>query len=473
MPTDQSKPRHHWRRSLLASIAALSLSGHDAAWALCADGSAYPTNGFVVGSAQLPAASNWTPGTFTSTNGSFFVPDSSVNEHNDPTQPLTQGGHNWVLDQGATLCKQTDIGPAGGVATSWAIPQNSGSDCVLLAIFKGSVLVGFGDGVSRAEALTPTCDPTLLSTATAPNPANTYANQLGCSIYHGVKTDAPHATTFLFVVGPKGSLIMVELTPVTNPTSGGEAGKIVGGQSPYSTIPDGQQLTNVAVNNDGQFVIASSNKKQQSIFACLNPLGDPGDPSRPINPAFAITPTTTVACMQVGNNALAVDQATTFGADSQPYFGGQRSAGTVVNSFDATPGGTAKTAWPNCIWQNNGSTSLADAFAHKRTNGCGNAASNTSVSAFLATAPTAFARHGAYLYAGLSGGSVVQFKVTTDPATGLSKYAARPYLSGVSSVTGVGVADDLGSLMVYSDPSQIGLAGQEVVTKLPVCEDIP
>jgi hypothetical protein len=44
----------------------------------------------------------------------------------------------------------------------------------------------------------------------------------------------------------------------------------------------------------------------------------------------------------------------------------------------------------------------------------------------------------------------------------------------------IGVADDLayaggngqGSLMVFSDPSNVTLAAQEVV-KLPVCEDIP
>ncbi len=40
--------------------------------------------------------------------------------------------------------------------------------------------------------------------------------------------------------------------------------------------------------------------------------------------------------MQIGNNNLAVDLATAFGPDNQPYFGGQR----IVTSFDGQPGGS-------------------------------------------------------------------------------------------------------------------------------------
>jgi hypothetical protein len=43
----------------------------------------------------------------------------------------------------------------------------------------------------------------------------------------------------------------------------------------------------------------------------------------------------------------------------------------------------------------------------------------------------------------------------------------------VAVATGLGVADDLGSLMVYTDPSVVGVAAAEVVTKLPLCEDMP
>jgi hypothetical protein len=268
-----SIPRRRWHRILLASTAVLSLGAQDAAWAVCSDGTTFPVGGFVTSSAQLPIGSNWSPNFFTAANGSLFIPDTSVNEHNDPTQPLTGGGHNWVFDQGSTLCKQTDTGGPGAVATGWTIPLNSNADCVLLGIFQGSLLVGFGDIPLRGEAITPTCDPALLSTATVPNPANTNFNQLGCSIYHGLKTDAQHAITFLLVASGKGTLISVSLDPVINPTVGGEAGKTVGPQSIYSGIPDGQQLTNVTVSNDGQFVIATSKAAVSGMHCTVSDRG--------------------------------------------------------------------------------------------------------------------------------------------------------------------------------------------------------
>jgi hypothetical protein len=209
-----SRPTRRWRRALLASTAALSLGAQNAAWATCADGTTFPAGGYVVAGPTLPAALNWSPNVFTAANGSLFVPDTSVNEHNDPAQPLTGGGHNWVFDQGSTLCKQTDVGVPNGATTGWTNPSNSSAACVLLRIFKGSQLVGFGDIPARGEAITPTCDPALLSTPIVPNPANTPLNQLGCSIYHGLKTDAQHAITFLFMASGKGTLISVWLEPV-------------------------------------------------------------------------------------------------------------------------------------------------------------------------------------------------------------------------------------------------------------------
>jgi hypothetical protein len=113
------------------------------------------------------------------------------------------------------------------------------------------------------------------------------------------------------------------------------------------------------------------------------------------------------------------------------------------------PGGASKAAWPFCVWQNNGATSLADAFACNLAGGCGNALPNVGPG------------HPA-------GGSVVQIKVTIDPITSLSKYTSRVYATGFSLVTGLGVAEDLGSLMVFSDQTG-GVARQEVVTKLPLC----
>jgi hypothetical protein len=177
--------------------------------------------------------------------------------------------------------------------------------------------------------------------------------------------------------------------------------------------------------------------------------------------------------MQVGNNNLAVDQATAFGPDNQPYFAGQHTAASMINSFGVTPGGASKSAWPNCVWQNNGSTSLADAFAHHRASGCGNAQPNTAFPTAQFGLPNALISHGSYTYSGPVSGSVVQIKTTVDPKSGLSQYSSRTYLTGNADVTGLGVADDLGSLMVFTDPSTVGLAGQEVVTKLPLCEDMP
>ncbi len=464
----------------LAAAAAAAIVGlaPGLAAAVCADGSTLPAGGYVVGSPQLPTASNWSPGIFTGTAGSIFVPDTSVNEHNNPAEPLTNGGHDWVFDQGSTLCKEFFTGPANAQPTGWAIPPNTPTDCVVLPVIKGGVVQNLGDIPYQGETVTPTCNPALLGTT-----ANTYFNQLGCSISHGAATDAAHATTYLFVAGIKGGLFSIPLNNVRTPVVGGTAGKTVGPQNYYSAIPEGQKLTNAAVSPDGQFAMVTSIRRAQYVYACLNPLGDPGqrDPVTglfpPINPNFFVPPASTVKCMQIGNNNLAVDLTTAFGPDNQPYFGGQR----IVNSFDSVPGSSAlnpvPTAWPNCIWQNNGSLSLADAFAHNRTNGCGNAQPNFGFGSALVTQPQALISHVApngdmYMYTGPLGGTIVQFKLTVDPISGFTNYAFRTYLTGISLNTGLGTEDGLKSLMVFSDPSALGLAGQEVITKLPLCEDM-
>ncbi len=460
-------PSGRWAIAL-AVAASLAATLPTSAWAACSDGSTFPGGGYVIGVPPVQVAANWSPNVFTGTAGSLFIPDSSVNEHNDPAQPLTGGGHNWVFDQGSTLCKETDVGPGGAPATAWAIPPNNPTDCVVLPVIKGGAIVGIGDIPYQGDVITPTCDPTLLSAAGAPNPANTYFNQLGCSISHGVATTPQTATSYLFVAGIKSGLFSISLNNVTSPILGGNAGKIAGPQNYYSAIPEGQKLTNAAVSKDGQLAIATSIRRQTAVWACLNPLGDPGDPATPINPNFFVPPASTVKCMQVGSNALAVDLTDAFGPDNQPYFGGQR----VVNSFGGTPGGSSNAAWPACIWKNNGSTSLADAFAHGRSNGCGNALPNFAFSSANITQPQSIITHGQYMYTSPVGGTVVQFKVTVDPVSGFSQYTFRTYATGFSIITGLGAADDLGSLMVYSDPSTIGAAGQEVVTRLPLCEDM-
>jgi hypothetical protein len=467
-----SRERGRWRRTLLASTAALSLGMQNAAWAVCVDGSTFPANagGFVIGVAPAPAvAANWSPNVFTGTAGSLFIPDTSVHEHNNATLALTGGGHNWVFDQGSTLCKETDRGTvATAVATGWTIPPTTSNDCVILPIIRGVTVVNFGDIPFQGDVITPTCNPAILAST-----ANTYFNQLGCSISHGVANTPSTATSFVFVAGIKGGLFSI---PLHNTLGGPDAGKVTGPQSYYSAIPSGQKLTNAAVSKDGQFAIATSDKKVPTVFACLNPLGDPGDPTQPIDPNFFIPPAGAVACMAVGSNNLSVDLTTAFGPDNQPYFGGQavaagqKVAATGFGVSNPTTG-AFKSAWPQCITQ--GTTfSIAAAFAAKSGGHCGNAQPNTAVSAALGAQTVSLISHGSYLYGGTITGPVMQFKVTKD-ATGLSHYSSRAYETGLSTTTGLGVADDLKALMVFTDPSAVGVAGQEVVTKLPLCEDMP
>ena len=462
--------RPRWRRTLLASAAALSLGFQDAAWATCTNGQDVPFGGFIVGLPPVPTAANWSPHVFTGTTGSFFIPDSSVHEHNNTAEALTGGGHNWVFDQGSTLCKVTDIGPTRGVATEWAIPPATPSVCIILPVIRNGVVTNLGDIPFQGDAITPTCNPDLLSTATAPNPNNTYFNQLGCSISHGVATTPQTATSWLFVTGVQSGLFSVPLDNVTNPINGGEAGKTVSGQNYYAAIPEGSLLTNAAVSKDGQFLIATSSKRLQAVWACFNPLGDPGDPNLPIDPNFFVPPTNSVSCMQVGTNNMAADLTTAFGPDNQPYFGGRR----VVMSFDSQPGGRFASAWPNCIWQGNGAASLADAFNNPLafSNGCGPAQANFAFDAALVIQPNALISHGSYMYGAPNGGTIQQFYVTQDPISHITQYQFRQLVTGLPVVTGLGVAEDQQSLMIYSDPSGIGLSGQEFVTRLPLCEDM-
>ena len=124
------------------------------------------------------------------------------------------------------------------------------------------------------------------------------------------------------------------------------------------------------------FAMATSIRRAQHVYACLNPLGDPGDPSKPINPNFFVPPASSVQCMQVGSNNLAVDLTTAFGPDNQPYFGGQRivNAPRCVNSFDSQPAERSKSAWPNCIWQTQRLRVAGRCVRAPPANGCGNAA---------------------------------------------------------------------------------------------------
>ena len=168
-----------------------------------------PPGGYQIGVAPVAVAANWSPNVFTATEGSYFIPDSSTNDQ--VTGAPTGGGHNWAFDQGSTLCKQGDAGSAAGT-TAWILPPNTSTDCIVLPIIKNGKVTNLGDIPFQGSVVTPVCDPTKLSTALAPNPANTYANQLGCSIAafnNGgvpVATTAATATSYMFVAGIKGGL---------------------------------------------------------------------------------------------------------------------------------------------------------------------------------------------------------------------------------------------------------------------------
>ena len=71
-----------------------------------------------------------------------------------------------------------------------------------------------------------------------------------------------------------------------------------------------------------------------------------------------------------------------------------------------------------------------------------------------------------------SGVDIANVKMSINPFDGTSKYQFRTYITGLSILTGLGIAGDLQSLMIYTDPTTLGLAAQEVVTKLPLCEDM-
>jgi hypothetical protein len=62
--------------------------------------------------------------------------------------------------------------------------------------------------------------------------------------------------------------------------------------------------------------------------------------------------------------------------------------------------------------------------------------------------------------------------VKVNPFSGQSEYRFRSFVTGLSIVTGLGTDDALQSLFIYTDPTAIGLAGREFVTKVPLCEDM-
>jgi hypothetical protein len=357
--TKPAGPGLRWRRALLATTAALSL-GQNAAWATCVDGTTFPAGGYQIGKAPVKVAANWSPNVFTSTEGSFFIPDSSTADQT--TGIPTAGGHNWAFDQGSTLCKVGDDGNAKKGTTAWILPPNTSQDCIVLPIIKNGAVTNLGDIPFQGAVVTPVCDPAKLSgnydlldgtqiRNPVPNPANTYANQLGCAIAAfnngGVPavTTAATAPSFMFVAGIKGGLFHYELDNDGQPAAT-SIGKSVGAFSYYRDIPEGLKLMAASVSADGQFAMAVSNRRSsQQIWACIDPLGNPGDPGKPLDPGFFVPDASSVFCGGIGNSGLATNLASAFGPDGQPYIGGQR----VINTFLNTPGGTQGGAWPQCI----------------------------------------------------------------------------------------------------------------------------
>ena len=299
----------------------------------------------------------------------------------------------------------------------------------------------------------------------------------------------------MFVAGIKGGLFNYQLT------NNGPIGKTVGSFSYYSDIPEGLKLQSGQVSPDGQFAFAVSDRRGQAeIWACIDPLGNPGDPAKPLNPGFFVPDASSVFCGGIGQTGLATNLATGFGPDNQPYFGGQR----VINSFLNTPGGAQGGTWPQCIHFGGGAPNVSGFALHdailadlssstyqtssgaqnvrlaalqaNTANKCGTATANAGFTSALITQPSSIRSHIAadgtgYMYTGPLGGLVIQAHLGTD-FVGRTTYKTRTYLSGISLSTGLGVADDLKSLMVMTDPSAIGLAGQEAITKTPLCEDM-
>jgi len=171
-------------RQITALVVASTFLAQNFAWAVCSDGLALPAGNQGYQFQLLPPTlQNMSPGVFTGTAGSVFVPDNSIAENNDPangttTTANTTGiaglpagtvtGHNWAFDQGSTTCKQTDIGPAGQPGAGWAIPPNTTTDCLVLPVVRGGTFTNFGDLPLTGQVLVPTCDPTKLSAVGAP-----------------------------------------------------------------------------------------------------------------------------------------------------------------------------------------------------------------------------------------------------------------------------------------------------------------
>jgi hypothetical protein len=237
-----------------------------------------------------------------------------------------------------------------------------------------------------------------------------------------------------------------------------------------------------------------------------------------------------VKCLtSVATTGLSVTLTNLMGPDAQPYMGGQRTI-TSAGGIGSNPGSIfLPNHWPQCIVFGKGETitlpavypyqaaafnnptagnynnvaqldfAINDVF-HKHSNGgCGTFGGNAGFSANPVVQPQDMAGYTAsngnkYMFTAGVGQPTVQTRIT-QATDGTSHYNTRTYFSGENGITtGVGVVPDMsftgtgtvdtaghptpnplatgsGSLIVMTDRSGLGLAAQEVMSRLPLCED--
>jgi len=242
-----------------------------------------------------------------------------------------------------------------------------------------------------------------------------------------------------------------------------------------------------------------------------------------------------VKCMsQLGTSGLQVTLSNVWGPDNQPYLGGQRTI-TTPGGVSNNPGSVVNaSAWPQCLALGKGETftlpavypgplatglglttpaqtydrvaqldaAIADVFFNHKQGGC-QWGPSSGLSAAPVVQPQTIGVYQAsngnqYLFTAGIGQPITQTKITQN-AVGASIYKTRTYFSqGTGILTGVGIAPDMnfagpaqvdttghvpgsqpgsspptnsGSLIVMDDSSGLGLAAQEVMTRLPLCED--
>jgi len=583
------------RRITAVAIASTFLT-QNFAWAICSDGTTFPggNQGFVFGTLQTvaPSLANMSPNIFTATAGSVFVPDNSSFENNQPTNTSTialngsgitglpataVGGHNWQFDQGSTTCKATDESSGnppiaiipGQAPAGWAIPPNTTTDCFVLPVVKLQQIAGtnppqfavifqnFGTVPIQSQAIIPTCNPANLSgpptvtlgvTTFNPNPLNTRLNQLGCSLAQLTTgtiqpTDQSTAPAYMATASIRGGLFVQELdnTPNTLP---GDSGRVISNLRFYGDqvgIPIGTKLTSAMISPDGHYIAATSIRRDPHLYSCNQPLGDPGRIDAPnvdlITFAISNDSVNSVKCLtQVATTGLQVTLSNVWGADNQPYLGGQRTI-TTAGTTGGNPGSIiSPSAWPQCIVFGKGEPNIVfpavyptqlilgttpatfgttaaqmynnvaaldagitDVYTKHSNGGCGAFGPNSGFSASPVVQPQTMATYTAsngneYMFSAGVGQPVVQTRMTPD-AVLATHYSTRTYFSGENGITtGIGVAPDMnfttagsvntlgvptpavgatgsGSLIVMVDSSGLGLASQENMTRVPLCED--